>query len=1287
MIVARSSSNPPWHRGGIAAGTGWLLASSLLCAQQLPVTVFDTDHGLPSSGVLTTAIDGRGVLWVGSSWGLSRLDGERFATFSVTHGLPSAVVRVILEDPEGRLWLGTNKGLARYDGRRMEAVPIEGLERGQPLAWTGVRDGGGRLWFGTEAGLVRVDQRGRAVLVPIFPLEEPDAIYALHFESPAILHIGARNGALARCALEQDGSLERCEHWPPSAIPGSGGIRDLASDSKGRLFIATRQRGVWMLDAGSLTPLARELADAASQDAYDLLVREVSGELWIGLTRGGLLVCPLADLRLCLERSTRNGLPSNQIRHLGQDEDGTVWISTDGGLARLGALPVLGFDEQDGLPDRVVLSILPDPSGSIWIGTARGPAIFRFGAHGEPSLVSRRQDPGAGVYALARDARGSVWAGTEAGLCRLRPEDLACLQDGVPEILRKAYVISLGTGPEGTLWVGTAAGLVRFHPTAEPGAAKFEVFQVEQGLASGTVYAVAVDREGRLWAAHREGLSWQVDSGGFEGWTSREQPLLSRCRTVATTGDGTVWIGGEGFVARHVGFVGRQPRFERLDLGRDLEDRAVIGILEAGPDLLLLGTNRGVLLVDRSARGGKGAVRAYWDRSSGLPGSDLAHSAALARDAAGQLWLGLHGGLARFAKVPESSQEDPPAVEFLSLETSTGRRLQAPFTAVDGTREIWLEGRPLLLASSERQIRVSVAPRHHQFHQGLGYRFRLVGVEQAWSPVSSAPERDFSRLPPGRLRLEARSVLPSGLEGPVAVLELRVLPYWWERTLVRLLAVVALALLVAAAVAWRDRVQRRRADDLARAVSERTQDLLRYARALSEHLAVVDRDLERRRKLERKETDLLSRLAHDVRSPLTSLLGFSELLASSASSRLSTREIRYLSNLTESGKQILRLVDDLLLEAQLVSEGRKLHLESIAVAPLLSSIASLLEGLGAPRGIAIELQVDPALGEVTTDLALLRQVLLNLVSNAIKYSPEKQIVEVAAGTLEAMPDRWWVEVRDRGPGIPAEEREEIFAPFRRGQQGRSAPGFGLGLAIVRELVERLDGKIELLAREGGGTNFRLVLRKTPPSGLGAQEPESIAGARPRILVFDPDPERFRRLADPLEPHGFLAVRTDEVEEARRLLRELQPMALVCVSEADMTDTWLALERLLRDLERTGAGLILVLTSASGRKGYVLEWDRLFGPGTPRSEIVEALGAASGEPLVVEGDELKLLGLPELVSSQRERSGPSCLVLPEHWGVRPRERWRRDLDLASDDLAGQLAELLDRRRARSAKRPS
>ncbi len=958
-----------------------------------------------------------------------------------------------------------------------------------------------------------------------------------------------------------------------------------------------------------------------SDDLYALLVNR-DDELLVGSASVGVATCRLPGLEDCQTWREPNGLPDDGVRVLLEDRERTLWVGTEGGLASLARRDLWSYGEREGLPDSQVYALAADPGGGLWVGTFDGLGYLELGPHGEPrvEVVRRAQGlPHDWVWALAATAPGEVWVGTEFGLCRWRRGASGCDLYTRGRGLPSDYVIGLHLDRRGDLWVATTDGVARLADARAAGFRPVEAFDLRDGLAFNRSYAFGEDASGRLWVAHGEGLSW-FDGARFHAVGSAPGLPAGAVRSLGLDGGGELWAGGYGFVSRLVGLAADGPRFERHAVGADGNGVLVLAIADDERGRLLLGTNRGVLLFDPRAHEGGGETLAQFDRAAGTIATELSHSSAFARGFAGRFWFGFKGGLTGFPAGLEATPTLPPAIAFESLESTRGQVYRAPFSAVaeDG-RARWLGRGPIELAPGDRSLRVAARALTFRRESGIRFQFRLDDPGGDWPPAQAEPFRDFTNLDPGRHVLQARAAAGEGAWGVPVELVFAIRPALWETRLFRLLVALGAAGLLLGWVGIRTRSIGRRARELEQQVAERTDDLARYARALAEHLSAIDRGSERVRETDRQRRELLAQLSHEVRTPLTSILGFSELLESAAAPRLTARELRYLANVRESGNHLLRLVNNLLDQAKLDAGRMEVHLERVELGAVVSSVVSLMEGFAVIRDVRLEIRAAGELPAVDVDVAKLRQVLLNLLSNAIKYSRAGGVVEIAARGCGAGENALGVPayeltVKDAGPGIRAEDLATIFEPYRQLDDQRDGlPGTGLGLPIARQLVRLMGGDLGVDSTPGRGSSFRVLLPQSaaPSAGLEAGLAPAVAD-RPRVLLLEPDRAGFADLARDLELGGFLAVRAPDVEEARRMVPELRPVVVAIDFDPARLEGWRDAAGLERELVRAGAPLVLLARSRGGRQGWALGFDRLLPAEATPEELVDAVPAGTAE---------------------------------------------------------------------------
>ena len=277
---------------------------------------------------------------------------------------------------------------------------------------------------------------------------------------------------------------------------------------------------------------------------------------------------------------------------------------------------------------------------------------------------------------------------------------------------------------------------------------------------------------------------------------------------------------------------------------------------------------------------------------------------------------------------------------------------------------------------------------------------------------------------------------------------------------------------------------------------------------------VVEAHEERANSAERANTSknvFLRNTSHEIRTPIAAMLGFAELLASAESSTQSRTE--WLHRLRANGQAVRSLLDDLLDIARLDADKMVLDPESVSVIELVQEVFASLEMNGQAKGLEMKIEATPrALGRIWTDHYRLRQILVNLVANAVKFTEDGSIVIALSASRDGEDERWTIDVRDTGIGIAAERHAYLFEPFEQVDASitRAYGGAGLGLALSRRLAEQLGGSLALLhSAPGNGTAFRLILKPlrtapkaeyAPAGGTLSRVDESVEGMR--ILIAE-----------------------------------------------------------------------------------------------------------------------------------------------------------------------------------------
>lgn len=1040
-------------------------ASELPRPRQLSVA-----DGLPTNRVSGMAEDQAGYLWLSTVDGLARYDGIGFQVWRMEDGLPDAVLWSIDIDSSGVIWLGSAlAGLIRYDPvsdsfsvpAGVSAAEIEGKQ-----VWSVAVDAEDNVWFGTAGGgLYRRDVEGRVErFLPVsgdersLPSEEVNAI---RIGPDGSVWAGTRNGIARWTGMD-------FERLPRSALPDER-VNGLSFGSDGTLWVGTAAGLAVGRPDGTVEQVA--WGEGVERNVIEVLLQDSRGNFWLDI-RAGLGFAdaagePVGVVALYSDATRDEVRPYWAGAH--EDREGGVWLIS--GSHALWYVPAAWrrfvihsrrIGDPKTLGNAAVRGMAPATQGGMWLVGSSG-VLDRF----EPSTgrVDRlMEDVGEGVVLtqVFEDSRGHVWVGYPAGLARIEPATRAVRRWGVEQAQDS---MSSRLEPRGFIEVDERLWLLSGHSHLQARELDGRVVNAfatgdGSGLDEGeSLYHLMIGPDGRPWLATSRGLRRLTADGS--GWEPVPGTDGTVAEAAAVDGD-TVWTSGVGRLDGWRWDGSRLQRTHSLTGADGMPTVTFNGLIVDADRSLWLGSTRGLIRVNPEA----GTVRT-WAVGDGLPSQDVRHSPA--RDPnSGLILAGTPDGLVVF---------DPTLLERVgrtpNLMISTAQVRGQPAFVPDG---------PFALRHSDRDLRVTARLLSFRNPSANLYRFRLVGYDDGWVDAGALGERVFSQLPAGDWKLEVTARNADGLWSEVRTMQFRVTPPWWRTAWAMwLFALCALALLWWLAHAYRQRLKRRHAWQLAE-----------HKRDVAEQASLA-------------KSRFLATLGHEVRTPMTGVLGMSELLLGT---ELGNKQRRYTESIRTAGDHLLRLLDDALDLARI--EAGKLHLERqpFDLRKLLQETAGLTAPIAQERGLQFRQQIADDLPQwVVGDVVRVRQILLNLLGNAVKFT-ERGHVELRAERGEGDVVRFVV--IDTGPGLNADQRERLFRRFEQAEGPQHTArygGSGLGLAICQELSAGMGGRIMVDSGLGRGTRFdvELPLPATRPVSTAATATPSARTAPLALLLVEDDP--------------------------------------------------------------------------------------------------------------------------------------------------------------------------------------
>jgi signal transduction histidine kinase/streptogramin lyase/ActR/RegA family two-component response regulator len=1035
----------------------------------------------------------------------------QFRVVGVADGLPSSEIAALALDRDGYLWIGTRDGLARYDGvgyRIYRHVPGDASSLPGNSVQALHVDAKNRLWIGVESqgiamlgpergGFTRIAQDNRPIL-------HSNDVWSIAGTPDGAVWFGTYAGGLYR--LDAAGRMTRFlpRAGDPRSLP-SADVSALATLADGSLWIGTFGGGVVRWTGRDFEPLA----DGALRTATIFgLAGDPDGSLWIGMGNG--VARRFADGRMD-DAAWLAKLHGRRVQAIVTDLEGMRWFATREGLVterggrlrELGDYPLALGPMTAGLEDR---------DGGLWFGTngaglRRLPPNWRnFSVFGKDEGIGRVAALPVVGHAPARDGR--VWLLGGSVVQRLDPlAGSIATEVDIADQLPATRLWSLHEREDGALWLGHSRGLSLYQP-ARKAWRHWGTGDADDPALPGAVQSL-VESHGLLWLMSYGGGVQARDADGalVHNLPSGERGVDTPDQDQMSLGpDGRVWLAGPKGLRRW------NPEEERFDAIPGAPDAHVYGFTLVPPDALWL-HRMGQLEAYRW----NGAALARF-RSVGVKdGLPAAESGGLFADRGGALWLTTARGLVRYdplgARLRVFGVRDGlPSQEFLMYpplmlpqglglaSTRAGVVLFDPARIRSGwtAPRLVLESvrfrrgdaamhsppglRALTLSPEDRDLRVGARLLSFADPASHRYQFRLRGYERDWVDVGASGEREFSQLPPGDYRLEAKAGNADGLWSAPLSFEVRVLAPWWRRPVAAAAwGVLALALLVVIGRAYRARVRERAA-----------LQLREQQRRLSDQGSEA-------------KTRFLATLGHEIRTPMTGVLGMAELLQRGP---LAPRQRMQVEAIHRAGEHLLRLVNDALDLARI--EAGKLVLDDTAfdLHLLVEDSAALLRPLAEAKSLEFALHRAPGTPRaVRGDAGRVRQILFNLGSNAIKFTDHGEVALRVAGT----PHGLLLEIADTGHGMSETQQARLFQRFEQLDAGGELrrQGSGLGLAICRELAQAMGGRIDVQSQPGRGTTFRVLLPLPVVEGIAlapAPRRRRVRAANGLdILVVEDDP--------------------------------------------------------------------------------------------------------------------------------------------------------------------------------------
>jgi ligand-binding sensor domain-containing protein/signal transduction histidine kinase len=1052
-----------------------------------------SQNGLPRALVLTILQDRQGFMWFGTMVGLVRYDGYDFKIYQHAlndpHSLVSNYIRSLYEDHTGTLWVGTNNGLDRYDPEKDRFVHYKHDSKddkslSNDLVFSILEDKNNNLWVGTKNGVNRFDRESGQFRLYKNDPQDPHSlagsfVYSMMEDrEKGQIWLGTLDGGIS-VLDETSGFVTRYLNDPK--IPGSlssNTVYSIYKDRTGSIWVGTN-KGLDLFEAASQT-FRRYQHDAQNPDSLIddsvwMVYEDSIGRFWV-TTSGGLELLNRQTgnfIHIQHDPDDPNSFSENNARYIYEDNTGAVWFSSvTQGINRLAGEPdkftTIKNDPKDsgGLSSKQVKVMLVDQAGMLWMGTSQG--VTRFDGQTFTQFLNDPNDAKSlsdnNIATIAQDAQGDLWIGTDQG--NLNRLDGDRFRRYLPEPEDPTSLGGDGTGitflypdKQGGLWVGLGAWgvdyfdgqkFIHYRPDAAKSASNPTHF----------VIPPVRDLQGAFWLPGDEkGLvRFDPETKTFTSYLIDPEHVDSEINGGFTAlymnKDGVLWAGGAMGLIKFDPVSGQlKKQYTKSD---GLPAESLAAIQEDSYGHLWLSTNKGLARLTQAT-----SVFRNYDKADGLA-DDLfiEHSSAYSAD--GQMFFGSYSGVVSF--YPDRLQDNPhvpPVVltgfELFNAPVEIGG-LDSPLpAAIERMKEITLR-------YDQSDFTFKFAALGYSSPEKNRYAYKMEGFDDEWrSTGANRRLATYTNLNPGSYTFRVKAANNDGVWNEQETsIKIIITPPWWGTWWFRSLVILGLLGLVLAVYRWRVRNLRQRTLELEREVAARVKELTESNKQLElakEKAEATNQDLEA----------FVYSVSHDLRAPLRTIDTYSQVLQEEDSVLLDDVGKDYLKRIRSSTQHMAQLIEDLLKLARVTRA--EMLVKNVDLCALAREVLNDLQMSQPDRQIEI---VIPDSLFVQGDPNLLRVALNNLLSNAWKFTGKLQDARIELGCYDQDGKRVYF-IKDNGAGFDMTYASKLFGAFQRLHSTSDFEGTGVGLTIVKRIMQRHGGTIWAEGIVDQGATFYFTL--------------------------------------------------------------------------------------------------------------------------------------------------------------------------------------------------------------------
>ncbi|MFN3873176.1 MAG: two-component regulator propeller domain-containing protein [Ignavibacterium sp.] len=1045
-----------------------------------------SDEGLSQNFISCILQDKKGFMWFGTKDGLNRYDGYSFVVYQHdsfdSTSISSSYITTLLEDSRGFIWVGTlNGGLNCFDRKTETFTHInyssDLLKNFADFEIKSIaEDKDGSIWIAIRGfGLVRLVVKNQS---PLEVSEQPvilksdnkntpyfNIITCIKFDSKNILWIGTENGLIKYNPV--DNNLIRYEvKTKNSKAPASlydKNVGAIYESTNGNFWLGTLS-GLVKFDRtnGSyrLYPHQYEIFRYGWGRIIDI-AEDPSGKLWLASSADLMSFDPKTSSYSYYKNNPLdpNSLSYSSISSIFIDRTGILWVGTSG----------MGINFYDSKAERFstltrnippksrisgfsIRAILEENNEIVWVSSE---VVTRWnrktGEIKSYETSSNNLDAfgNTGAWSMVKSFDGKIWTATTEGVYRYDPETSIAKQykynpnDSLS--LPQKEVYSVFEDKDKNIWITTENYFCKLVDIQKGIFQKF-IYQNSPPANELARTIIVQDHSGVIWLGTKDGLlKFDEDKGSFHRFkndplnaqTLSNNLIKSLCVDPNSESD-VLWIGTAGGGLNR--FDVKKNIFTHFTEKDGLPNNVVYGILPDKNGNFWLSTNRGLSKFNPSEK----TFRNY-DSRDGLQSNEF-NTGAFFLSKSGEMFFGGIKGLTHF--FPENIKDNPnkPSIVITNLKIRDQNITMKKHNSL--LKMSISESDEIILTHSDDVITFEFAALDYSASEKNQYAYKLENFNKDWIYLGNNRSATFTNLPPGNYRFMVKASNNDGVWNEAGIaLRLIIDPPWWNTWWSYI--IYGLMFLTALYLIRRYEMNRMK---------------------LKNQLKLEKITIDSLRNLDQLKSQFFANISHEFRTPLTLILGQIENVMSSS---IETKEKGKLQVANRNARRLLTLINQLLDLSKIEAGSMKLSTEQHNLISFIKSLFYSFESLSESHNITLRFEANKDYVPVLFDPEKMEKIFYNLISNAIKFTPDKGEIKITINQFDSVVE---IKIADTGKGISPENLKNIFDRFYQvdGSNTREYEGTGIGLALAKELIELHKGKIQVISSLNEGTEFTIT---------------------------------------------------------------------------------------------------------------------------------------------------------------------------------------------------------------------